>query len=149
MLRVIPNVTVSTKCPHVLYGTLCRAIRANHVVATTALNVNGRDILLDLGDLAKLGDWAIGGEIYHPLSGERMTIGDQQDQGSPSTQTHLFMQAPIVGMRTGDAIEVYAGCARDIETCAVKFLNRQNFGGFPELATKGYSIPVLVPMDLE
>jgi hypothetical protein len=72
------------------------------------------------------------GEIVHLASGERMTIRDQTDLNPGfSTVTTLSMQLPIVDMKIGDAVEVYAGCQWDPSTCNDKFDNIEHHGGYP------------------
>ena len=43
----------------------------------------------------------------------------------------VTMHAPIAGLKTGDAIEVFAGCAHDLTTCDTKFNVVHRYGGTP------------------
>jgi hypothetical protein len=45
--------------------------------------------------------------------------------------TKVTILSAINGLKAGDIVEVYAGCARDLDTCLNKFNNTINFGGFP------------------
>ncbi len=123
--RRIPTITVGRECAHVLYDTRCGVIRNSYRVNTTATTVNGRAI-----GVSSMGGhpdgWAKYGEIVHVASGERMTVTSQ-------IGTNLEIQLPLVDMKSGDAVEIYAGCDHLIATCYSKFANQHNFGGFPQL----------------
>lgn len=149
MRRRLPTLTAGRQCGNVLYDDGCRVSRTGvnadgipyRCVATVAY-VDGRDVRLDLSTVpanyAHRAEWLTLGELVHVASGERMTIGAQKDVSLGfSTVTVVTLQAPIAGMQIGDAIEVYAGCAHDIDTCFAKFGNNQvNFGGFPQQPTR-------------
>jgi uncharacterized phage protein (TIGR02218 family) len=147
LLRVVSNVTIGRTCPHVLYDTMCQIPRSlgSTYFSTTVIAVDGRTVRVDLGvstsNPYRL-DWAVNGELYHPTSGERMTVIVQADVSpGTSTITKLTMQAPIVGLAVGDTVEIYAGCDHTLDTCVNKYANRQNFGGFPQLPKANPFIP--------
>lgn len=151
--RRLPTITVGRQCSHVLYGAGCNLSRAGSGVdalpfkcTATATYVNGREVRFNLSTVpaghAMRGDWLVFGELVHVASGERMTIADQDDV-SPgiSTVTLVTMQTQIVGLKAGDTIEAYAGCAHDVGTCHQKFANQVNYGGFPALPTRNPFFP--------
>lgn len=149
MLRVIPSVTAGRQCPHILYDDMCRVSRSGshaglaHVVSTTVIYVDGRTVRVNLGNVARNGDWAVNGELYHEDSTERMSIRDQNDLSPGSSAVaDLTLQMAIPGMAVGDGIQVYAGCDKFIETCNARFGNRHNFGGFNKMPTKNLWSPV-------
>lgn len=131
--RRLPSFSVGKHCPHLLYGPNCKANRAGFRVATTIASVNGTSITVaSMG--AHPNTWARYGELLHVATGELMTIAEQ-------TGSVLTIPQPIGGMRTGDAVEVFAGCARTIDVCHGKFDNRRNFGGFPHLNVDNIPVP--------
>ena len=134
LLRMLPTITVGDQCSHALYDAMCTINRASFKITTTVLQVDGRRIKVD-GGSGHLNPWWVFGDVYHPNTGERMDIVSQQDLGPPSTVVWLTMQAPIVGLNTGDSVEVSPGCDHTIGTCQSKFSNRDNFGGYPQLPT--------------
>ena len=140
--RMLPTVTSGTSCSRILYDSMCKVARASFLVSTTARYVDGRNIHVDVGSSAKLGTWCIAGELVHVPTGERMTIVNQQDV-DPATQTVtvLTLQMPIVELKYGDAIQVYAGCDHSITTCNAKFANQPNFFGSPYKPTKNPFLP--------
>jgi hypothetical protein len=152
MLRTVPSATISKSCPLILYSTLCGVSRDGtgptglaYKVTTTVIYVNGRDIRVDLGSTNRNGSWAEGGEVLHVASGERMSVAAQIDL-SPGTSSvaDLSMQMQIVGLKIGDAVEIYAGCDWTINGtngCTPKFSNRQNYGGMPQLSDIDLFIP--------
>jgi hypothetical protein len=144
MLRVIPTATVGVECPHILYDTMCRVSRTGshggiaHKVTTTAIVVNGREVRVDLGNVARNGTWSQNGELEHAASGERMTIRKQIDTNPGfNAVAKLELQMLIPGLKVGDTVVIYAGCPKDIDTCHTRFNNRQNHGGMPQLPIGG------------
>lgn len=128
LARRLPTVTVGRSCPHVLYDANCRVSRAAHDVNATVASVDGRVVTVStIG--GNPDDWAEFGELLHVASNQSMTIYSQ-------VGTTITMQRPIVELRVGDSVTVYAGCAHDIGTCHTKFSNRVNFGGFPQFDTR-------------
>ncbi|MBA3457108.1 MAG: phage BR0599 family protein [Deltaproteobacteria bacterium] len=125
LARRLPTFTVGRSCGHILYDSNCRVLRASFQVTTTVVSANGRIV-----NVASMGvhpdSWAQFGEVLHVLTGERMTIVEQ-------IGTTITVQQPIGEIKTGDAVEVYAGCDHTIGTCRDKFANVPNFGGLPNL----------------
>lgn len=140
MLRVIPTDTVGRACPVILYSEACGVDEDGDKdglafkVTTTVISVAGRDIRVDLGSTDRNGTWAEGGDVYHPSTKERMTVGLQVDSNPGfSAVATLTMQAQIIGLRAGDAVEIRRGCNHDVDACENDFGNRQNYKGFPHM----------------
>jgi hypothetical protein len=131
--RRLPSFSVGKHCPHVLYAANCRAPRASFKVTTTIALVSGHSITVaSMG--AHPDNYAQFGELVHVATGEPMTIAEQ-------VGTTLTVPAPLGGMQTGDAVEVYAGCARSIDVCNDKFNNRVHFGNDPHLNADNIVVP--------
>lgn len=142
MKRMLPTISSGPNCVHMLYDSMCRVDRAAFKVATTAILVDGRDVQVDLGDLSRIGNqWTEGGELLHVPTGERMTVARQQDLDPTHTLATLSLQDPIPELRTGNAIEIYAGCAHDVVTCNQKFGNQKNFLGDAYKPTRNPTVP--------
>lgn len=125
----LPVISAARNCQHVLFDGNCRAARAAFLINTTVASHDGRVVnVASMG--GKPDQWARFGELLHAASGERMTISDQ-------TGLVVTMQLPIYEMAGGDAIYVFAGCNRLIDTCFATFNNKDNFGGQPQLPQGG------------
>ena len=48
----------------------------------------------------------------------------------------LTLSRAVPGLLTGAAITLYPGCDHTRATCAAKFANLDNFGGFPWIPTR-------------
>lgn len=133
--RYLPTVTTAPTCPYILYDAMCQVARTSFVVTTTAILVEGRAVLVDMGDAAKVGNnWSLGGEIVHS-TGERRSIMLQKDlDPSTTTLSKLSMTEVIPELKTGDTISIYAGCDHTIQTCKTKFAQHHRFGGYPDAA---------------
>lgn len=137
MARPLPPLTVGVQCPYVLYGTACGVSRSgqapngtDHMIQTTIMYVNGRDVRVDLGNVARNGTWAPNGELVHVASGERSTIAAQTDLNPGiSAVADLELALPIPELKTGDTVQIFRGCDGSIGTCNAVFANRQRFGG--------------------
>jgi uncharacterized phage protein (TIGR02218 family) len=151
--RRLPTLTVGRQCGHVLYGAGCRLVKTEanqddipYKCQSTVIYVNGREVRFDLStvpaDYAFRSIWTQFGYLVHTSTGESMTIA-QQDDLNPgvSTVTKVTLQAQIIGIKVGDSIDVFAGCAHDVITCLTKFANQVNFGGFPALPTRNPFFP--------
>ncbi len=130
----LPTILVGRECPHILYDANCQVARASFKVSTTITSVNGR--IIHVASMGANPDfWADAGEIVHTASGERMSVFTQ-------VGTVITMKRPVVEMKIGDAVEVFAGCLhRIVEDCDGKFNNRLNFGGFPQMQSTNLISP--------
>lgn len=138
----------ASKCQHMLYDVRCKVNIALpqyfQNVTLTAVNngiyleSNGFGLwsnFIDVGtgnSKIKSGWWATG-FIRVASSGEVRMITIHGTEGGDGyiDNTKVTILTAINGLKAGDVIEVYAGCARDIDTCVNKFDNVVNFGGFP------------------
>lgn len=131
--RRLPVLTAGRRCPYVLYDANCLVSRPSFRQVTTVASHDGRTcVVASIGSFVD--QYAQGGELLHVASGERVTISSQ-------VGTTIVIQFPIVELRDGDAVHVFAGCAKDIFTCRDKFANLSNFGGLPELPTGNIFLP--------
>lgn len=132
--RRLPVLTAGRKCPYILYDVNCGVLRSvGFRQITTVASQDGRTVILaSIGSLPD--QWAQGGELVHIASGERATVSSQ-------IGTTVIVQLPIVDLRDGDQVHLFAGCAHDIGTCHTKFNNKDRFGGEPQLPRGGLFVP--------
>jgi hypothetical protein len=138
MMRVIPSVNASTKCPYAVYDGRCGLSRTGSSgglafkVTANVIAVAGREITIDLGSTSRNGTWALLGDVFHTGSGERRTIGGQTDlDAGVSSVSRLTMSAIIPELKFGDSVDVSAGCDWTIDICHSRFGNKRAFGGLP------------------
>lgn len=125
--RRLPTIVTGSTCQHILYDGGCRIVRGAFTVNATVAGLDGR--IVTVSTMGGNPDhWAQFGALLHVPSGEQMTIVDQLGDV-------ITMQAPIVELAYGDAVQVSAGCDHSIETCKLKFSNVVNFGGQPDRPT--------------
>lgn len=65
-------------------------------------------------------------------SGEKRSIYESTVDGVPN---RIRMLQPFRSLEVGETVTVYAGCDRTRATCASKFKNHLNHGGFPDIPT--------------
>lgn len=121
-------------CAHILYGTMCRAVRADHTVEKIVLQVNRSVIRCQPGWDAGLAANYAGGIVAWTLSDgrtiERTIISVNHDTG------FIVLAGPALGMEVGETISISLGCKHTMEDCEGVFDNILNFGGFPWIPLK-------------
>lgn len=119
------------QCPHVLYSEACGANREAFRVDGSVDAVAGLVVSVPEADAQPDGAFA-GGYIEWEIAlgiAERRFITDH-------TGAALTLTAPPQGLAVGAAVKLYPGCDHTIATCAAKFSNTLNYGGFPYMPTK-------------
>lgn len=133
LARRLPTIVNATKCQAVLYDGQCKVTKATFTVSGTASPVDGRSVTVP-ALTGKPDHWAKDGRLVHVASGESVLIGDQ-------VGVVLALQSPIYDLKAGDAVQVIAGCKKDIPDCRDKFSNVYNFIGLPNAPTKNPFFP--------
>lgn len=133
--RRLPTISAGRLCAHVLYDANCRIDPDDYKIETTVTSFTGRVLIPD--NQVMDGDWATWGYLLHVKSGVNVTIQTQRYVIATNT---LTLQQPVYGLQLGDDIVIYAGCSHLLTTCATKFSNENNYGGFTQM-------PVSNPFD--
>jgi len=115
----------SRQCSHVLYSDACGAQPVSQ--AATVLSVTGRRVALAGGTPPALLA-ALPGGLLQLASGARHMI-----IGADSAGVELL--APLQ-LPAGAVVQLIAGCDHSTATCAGRFNNLANYGGFPHLPNK-------------
>ncbi|MCH9691040.1 MAG: phage BR0599 family protein [Gammaproteobacteria bacterium] len=117
-------------CPHVLYSTACGASAVTFRVTATVASINGPSLSVAVAAEYETGyftggyaTWAANG-----LTEKRMITSHSDDA--------ITLSATPPGLIVGDAITLYPGCDRTLNSCHKKFANSENFGGFPFIPTQ-------------
>lgn len=117
-------------CPHVLYGTACGVSAAVFRVNGTVATLNGTQLSIPGAASYPTGYFSGGYATwsFNGITEKRMIMSHTGDQ--------LTLAAVPPGLAIGDAVALYPGCDRTINTCQDKFSNSDNFGGFPFIPAK-------------
>lgn len=119
------------QCPHILYGTKCGLDKADWQTDAVLTAVSEATITApEIGAFAD--NYFAGGMVEFDLpSGnvERRFI-------TSNTGASAVISLPCSDLYVGLAVRVYPGCNHTIATCASKFSNSDNFGGFPFIPQK-------------
>ncbi len=113
-------------CPHTLYGARCRADQGR-MAALTTVREQPSPIRLRLAGTYPDG-WFAGGHLVRNADGKRRYIVSGSGDGVTLERGLAF--------NLGDGLTLYPGCDKSRTTCAEKFGNAVNFGGFPWLPTE-------------
>lgn len=119
------------QCPHVLYGPACRVARAGFRVEGTVANVTGQVVAVAAALAFADGHFAGGYLEFAAAAGvtERRFILEH-------TGAALTLSSGASDLAVGAAVALLPGCDHTLATCAAKFGNAANYGGFPYMPTK-------------
>ena len=113
-------------CPYALYDERCRLQMAPYMVD---------DVVTDLGSnwltgpkvAAKPAGWFVGGILR---------FGTHYKLITNHASGRIILGGNVPGMAAGSSFQAMAGCDKSLGTCANRFGNHVNFGGFPYIPTK-------------
>ncbi len=113
-------------CRHVLYSASCGALRESYRSDDNVTAISGAQITVPVA-AGKADGYFTAGMLLSP-AGLRMITAHV---GSTIT-----LIVPLVGLRQGDAVSLFAGCDHSSSQCAARFSNLDNYGGFPFIPVK-------------
>lgn len=119
------------QCPHVLYGPACRVQREAFRVDGTVGAVAGQVVTVAAASAYAAQHFAGGYLQFLVAAGvpERRFI--LEHSGAAITLSSGASDIPV-----GAAVSLFPGCDHSAATCAAKFSNAANYGGFPYMPTK-------------
>lgn len=142
--RTIPRYTHQSICNHQLYGSLCKVNRAAFAIADTVTGVGmGLFMWVESPQVAsQAAGYFVGGVLTwvdpNGFTRKRFILNDEP------TFSRVFLLSPMPPLFTvGASIELVPGCDRQYQTCRDKFMNTENFGGFPWSKTRDPSKGVI------
>lgn len=119
-------------CPHVLYGSACRANKAAVSRSVPTANVEGSTVRLDIGwagalapekYISGIAEWV----DYRGNPVSRTILRVNQD----ATAGFLLLSGTLDGLAPGVEITVAPGCNHQMNDCDEIFNNAPNHGGCP------------------
>lgn len=117
------SAVIQRPCRHVLYGTKCGVDRTDFEATDTVTSVSlGGKVLFVAAAGAAAANYYRGGVIDWDGRLEMIL----KHAGSV-----LTLAAPLTGIADDDTVKIYPGCDLSTETCAGRFSNLDNHGGFP------------------
>lgn len=119
-------------CPHVLYGTSCRANKAAATSSATVSSVTSNRVTLTSSWASSGLKPKYAGGIISWTAGGRTEI---RTILRVSTDT-LTCSGALSGMSAGMTVSVILGCNRTMDDCGTLHSNINNFGGQPWIPTK-------------
>jgi len=115
----------SRTCSHVLYSSACGATPIS--ASTFVANAHGRRVELDGGVPAAVSGGLAGGWLQTPDGARHMIVSEWPDS------VELLSPAAI---EPGAEVLLTVGCDHSTATCAARFANLDNYGGFPAIPSK-------------
>lgn len=129
--RIIPRYKYHAMCNNVLFDSRCQVVQATYTHTATVTGVTTDETAITVNGLSAAfpaADWAVGGYVNYNSEDYRFVTAQSGDVLT------LFM--PFLNNPLNQTVSVYAGCDHLQATCASKFSNGINFGGFPYVPTK-------------
>ena len=115
----------SRNCSHVLYSAACGATPIS--ASAWVLNCYGRNVDFDSSVPASVSGGLAGGWLQTPDGARHMLTGEN---GSGVELLYPLAVEP------GTEVQLTVGCDHSTATCAARFNNLDNFGGFPAIPSK-------------
>lgn len=115
----------SRACSHVLYSAACGATPI--AASATVVQVFGRSVEFDGGAPAAVAGMLAGGWLETEAGARHMIV-------SESTEGVELLYP--VAIEVGTEVQLIAGCDHSVSTCAARFNNLANYGGFPFIPSK-------------
>jgi len=125
--RETPRFQYQGLCNHVLYDNGCQVNEASYKYSGTVIGVI-EGIQVDIAGLPSAGTPFVGGYLEIPDKSEQRLIISQSG-------TIVTILLPFKAAISGGTIDAYYGCDHTPQTCARKFSNILNYGGFPFVPT--------------
>lgn len=119
------------QCPHVLYGAACGVNRSAHRVDGAIESVTATTVSVPDALTSPAGHFAGGyleWDVALGIPERRFILGH--------TGATLELNGSTYGLQGGQAVRLFPGCDHTMATCAGKFSNSANYGGFPHIPTK-------------
>lgn len=127
LLDSIPRFMFSSVCNHVLFDQACGVNQSSFRHLGDVLSFSNNT--LEVSGLDARGDgWADGGFVQTTSGDFRLVVEQLGDNAR--------LLYPFTEDLVGQEVQVFAGCDHSPETCATKFTNLTNNGGFPFVPTK-------------
>lgn len=120
-------------CPYMLYGRGCRLDRANYASFGILTNIVDDVATVNIASLQADGYYK--GGILETLDGNTRFI--LEHSGNDLTLIRVMKELNQAYADSGNqAVIIYPGCDRTIDTCNTRFSNIANYGGFPHIPAK-------------
>lgn len=119
-------------CPHVLYGTQCKASRDAHTYEATVDSVDKTSITMEPGWSGSLATSAFENGLIQ-WSGSN---GEEVRNILQVNDDTLLVSGRVDGLANGVTVKLLPGCKHTMEDCLQVFNNIHNFGGDPWIPTK-------------
>lgn len=146
--RTIPMQTSRNLCNHVLYDTRCKVVESQFRIAATvsSISADGLTIGVSTGaatvpftglalsaQLTADATFFTGGTLERGNLERRMVRSMIDDGGNTGT---IVVLLPFAKIAVNDVFQLFAGCDHRFPTCKDKFVNSENYGGFPYVPRK-------------
>jgi uncharacterized phage protein (TIGR02218 family) len=116
------------ECPHVLYGSQCRADELNFLVNADVDASTGNTITS-----STIGAYSDGYFSGGYIEWDRASYKDRRSILDHVGDT-ITLNGDLAGIDVGDEVAIYPGCAHNMTACKDKFNNLDNYGGFAWLS---------------
>lgn len=120
-------------CPHVLYGDACSVDKTLFQLTGNVTAVSGSSISV-VGASTFIENYFAGGYVEYTNSA-LITPERRMIVSNPGGSNVIMLSSPPLNLTIGTSAVVYPGCDHSLGTCAGKFDNQLNFGGFPHTPT--------------
>ncbi|MDR1890110.1 MAG: phage BR0599 family protein [Zoogloeaceae bacterium] len=129
MARMGLRLSYERNCPHSLYDTSCRAVRASFALDTAVTALDGASVTV--GAVNGAWNYTHGYLEWSTSNGFIERRGIEVQNG-----LSLTLVSGTAGMTAGQSVRIYPGCDQTSATCNGIFNNMPNYGGFRHMPGK-------------
>jgi len=96
--------------------------------------------VLEIAELPEFAaDWFVDGAArFLDGAAAGMVVPVRREEALPGRRRFYLWSAPGFEPAPGDTLRIEAGCDKRFQTCRLKFLNQQNFQGFPHIPSEDW-----------
>jgi uncharacterized phage protein (TIGR02218 family) len=128
-------------CPHVLYGSACKANKAAFAVSASVVGMPSANAVIVQTTSSYFPPYFVGGMLQTASGVMRFIVEQSEPTGTPpSVQFTITLIRVIEALTPGSTVTIYPGCDRSRAVCDGVFGNLVNNGSFP-------FIPLTNPFD--
>ncbi len=127
----VPRAEIGPRCNWSLFGPGCGLDRATYRVTALITAISGNEVTLSAAGLSGLAQhWFAGGYLDGGTGDQLETRTVLSSTAASGTVVTVRLNRPLAIATVGSSVRIHPGCDKTYETCAAKYSNAINWGGF-------------------
>lgn len=137
----IPRADIAPRCNWQLFGVGCGLDRTIYRVTATISAMSGNELTITAAGLAgRAAHWFAGGYLDVGTGDQLETRTVLSSTAASGNDVTVRLNLPLSLATVGASVRIHPGCDKTAETCAVKYSNFVNWGGFRHVPASNLSV---------